>query len=363
MSAVVVVLAVFLMSCIILCIVAAIVWYNTSDGQNPSFINPVVPGTTPPSGPSGPPSGPPSPSGMNSGPPNAGSKPLIFLNLTGHGDANNGRLQDAIDMAQGKGWEYVSENIDGWNINPANTHEPWKVLAAVKKRPTWILHENDLSASLMKTINPPGIVPYQKWIEETGVPHKIYGHFILFDLDPFGRRFEPGVVTKWKNTPPFSDITKTIFSFGRGGEITNCLEAYCEDDFSALRESDGFLYEQNPSFLNAAHGNRGVAGEWPGHRDAWRKLFGLIKKYGANKKVIWLMATTGAGSLRDAQESFRWMKSEGLVPDVIIVANYGVADDEPANTARKKYRSIPEGKGDDYPDTTCGIARWLLMNR
>ena len=74
--------------------------------------------------------------------------------------------------------------------------------------------------------------------------------------------------------------------------------------------------------------------------------------------MLWLMATTGKGSLKEAQDSFRWLKKENLLPDVIIVSNYGTEDN-----GRKDYRAIPEGKGDDYPDTVTGIARWLLVNR
>ena len=296
-----------------------------------------------------------------SGGSSGGKKPMIFLNLSGHGDAKNGRLQDAVDMAQGKGWTYVSQNIDGWNINPANTHDPWKVIGATKKRPTWILHENEVSASLIGAGNT-YIDAYQKWIDEA-LPgnNKVYGRFIMRDRDPSGRRYEPGVMTKWKNAAPFAAITKTVFASGRGTEFEACSEALCEQNWSALREGDGFVYEQVPGFLNANHGSK--PGEWPGHRGAWKKLFDLSKQFG-NKKIVWLMATDGAGSLGRAQESFRWMKSSGLVPDVIVVANYGEDPAHPDITAaRNAFRSIPEGSGDQFPDTVTGIARWLLVNR
>lgn len=289
---------------------------------------------------------------------------MVFLNLSGHGDANNGRLQDAVDMAQGKGWEFVSKNIDGWNINPANTHDPWKIIGAVKKRPTWILHENEVSASLIGAGNT-YIDAYQKWIDQA-LPgaNKVYGRFIMRDRDPSGRRYEPGVMTKWKNAAPFAGITKTVFASGRGTEFTeSCSEALCEQNWSALREGDGFVYEQVPGFLNANHGSK--AGEWPGHRGTWKKLSDLSKQFGG-KKILWLMATDGAGSLQRAQESFNWMKSSGLVPDVIIVANYGADPaslDPGINVARNAYKSIPEGTGNQYPDTVCGIARWLLDHR
>lgn len=291
-------------------------------------------------------------------------KPLIFLNLSGHGDAANGRLQDAVDMARGRGWEFVAANIDGWNINPANTHNPWMVLAAVKKRPTWILHENEVSAELYNS-GQTFIDSYQRWIDESGVPNKIYGRFIMRDRDPAGRRYEPGVMTRWKKAAPFAAITETVFASGRGTEFADgaCTEALCNDNWSALREGDGFVYEQVPGFLNKNHGDG--AGEWPGHRGTWRKLFDLVKQFGGKKKIIWLMAIDGRGSLARAQESFRWMKAEGLVPDVIVVANYGADPNGEVgiNSARNAYRSIPEGKGGDFQDTVCGIARWLLLNR
>ncbi len=291
----------------------------------------------------------------------SGKKPMIFLNLSGHGDAKNGRMQDAVDMANGKGWEFVAANVDGWNINPANTHDPWKILSKTKKRPTWILHENEVSASLIGAGNT-YIDHYQKWIDDTGIPNKVYGRFIMRDRDPSGRRYEPGVMAKWKNAAPFAAITTTVFASGRGTEFTeSCSEALCEQNWSALREGDGFVYEQVPGFLNANHGSK--PGEWPGHRGAWKKMFYVSKQLGG-KKILWLMATDGAGSLARAQESFNWMKSQNLVPDVIIVANYGEDPAHPDITAaRNAYRSIPEGSGNEFPDTVTGIARWLLMNR
>ena len=294
-------------------------------------------------------------------PSSGGTKPLIFLSMSGHGGPLlPERWDDARKMARGEEWSFVAANVDGFNLNAGNTDITLvsKIVGLGKKTPIWIMHEDEVSPEFRDATL---INDYQRLIEDAKISHKIYGRFLVLDgtgnSNPMGRRFEPGVVTTWKNFPSRAVVTKTVFGMGRGGEIAVCSEAYCEDDFSALRESDGFLYEQVPSFLNAAHGNRGVAGEWPGHRDAWRKLFGLIKKYGENKKVIWLMATRGAGSLREVQESFLWMKSENLLPDVIIVANYG------GSPAERQYPSIPEGSGDQFPDTLTGIARWLLVNR
>ena len=294
-------------------------------------------------------------------PSSGGTKPLIFLSMSGHGGPLlPERWDDARKMARGEEWSFVAANVDGFNLNAGNTDITLvsKIVGLGKKTPIWIMHEDEVSPEFRDATL---INDYQRLIEDAKISHKIYGRFLVLDgtgnSNPMGRRFEPGVVTTWKNFPSRAVVTKTVFGMGRGGEIAVCSEAYCEDDFSALRESDGFLYEQVPSFLNAAHGNRGIAGEWPGHRDAWRKLFGLIKKYGENKKVIWLMATRGAGSLREVQESFLWMKSENLLPDVIIVANYG------GSPAERQYPSIPEGSGDQFPDTLTGIARWLLVNR
>jgi len=375
-GSVVIVFAVIIMSCIVLGIAAVIVYYSmyssSSASSPPQFSTTdytISGGSNPPpvtGGPgTGPGTNPETNPGTNPGTsPGSGRKPMVFLNLSGHGDAANGRMQDAVDMAQGKGWEYVAANIDGWNINPANTHDPWKIIGATKKRPTWILHENEVSASLINAGNT-YIDAYQKWIDQA-LPgnNRVYGRFIMRDRDPSGRRYEPGVMTKWKNAAPFAGITKTVFASGRGTEFTeSCSEALCEQNWSALREGDGFVYEQVPGFLNANHGSR--AGEWPGHRGAWKKLFDLSKQHGG-KKILWLMATDGAGSLQRAQESFNWMKSSNLVPDVIVVANYGAdpaSPDPSINTLRNAYRSIPEGKGNQYPDTVCGIARWLLDHR
>ncbi len=282
-------------------------------------------------------------------------KPMIFLNMTGHGDAKNGRMQDAVDMANGKGWEFVSNNIDGFNLNDANTHEPSKIMARAKKTPIWMTCECEVSAVYQSQAEAYTFL-YNKIIADSGLQTRPYGRIVLMDKDPFGRQLVPGVMAKWKHWQPYASITKTIFCLGRGGQFSSCSEAICEGDFSAIRESDGFVYEQVPGFLNADHGHMGVPDEWPGHRDEWKKMFELFKRF-ENKKIIWLMATRGKGSLKKAQESFNWMKSQNLLPDVIIVANYGNSPEE------KAYHSIPEGSGNEFPDTTCGIARWLLMNR
>lgn len=308
-------------------------------------------------------SSPSSPSPSSSNAIRRTKKPLIFLSMSGHGGPDvPGRWEDARKMARGEGWSFVAANVDGFNLNGGQTDVALfpKIVAQGKNRPLWIMHEDEVSEVHR---NARFINEYQKIIEDAKIEHEIYGRFLVMDVNAGGRRFAPGVVTAWKNNPSRAAVTKTVFGIGRGTEFESCTEAFCDDNWSALRESDGFVYEQVPSFLDAAHGNRGVAGEWPGHRNSWRKLFGLAKQFG-NKKIIWLMATDGAGSLRDAQESFRWMKSENLVPDVIIVANYGVELSDPAvDAARKAYPSIPEGTGDQYPDTLTGITRWLLNNR
>ncbi len=257
-------------------------------------------------------------------------------------------------MSQGVGWPFVAANIDGFNINPGNTAGELyiQVVAQGRRSPVWVMHENEVSAALYNSGQ--YFIDYYE-ASLGGIPHMVYGRFLVMDLDGGGRRFAPGVVSKWRNAQPFASVTTTVFGSGRGTEFSSCTEAFCEDNWSALRESDGFVYEQVPSFLNGAHGSRG--GEWVGHREAWRTMYYLCRSFG--KRIIWLMATTGGGSLPQAQESYMWMKSQGLVPDVIIVANYGT----PGDPARGPYPSIPEGEGDNYPDTLTGIARWLLVNR
>ena len=278
------------------------------------------------------------------------------MDTCGLGDESNGRAADALRMAEGKDWEYVAANIDGFSANGYGTvPNLWpKIMDQAKKKPTWVMHGTTVASEFINKKE--YFVPlYDAELKRQNVDHRVYGWLVYFDGDPpNGRQWEPGVVTKWKNFEPFAKVTPRIFGRTNGPEIYLCWEKACEDNYSALRESDGWVYEATPDVV--AESLMNDPKEWPDHRLAWKKLHEECKKY--NKKMLWLMATTGKGSLKEAQDSFRWLKKENLLPDVIIVSNYGTEDN-----GRKDYRAIPEGKGDDYPDTVTGIARWLLVNR
>jgi len=254
-------------------------------------------------------------------------------------------LKSQQRMAEGKDWEFVRDNLNGFWLNSAGTNDAGSIIKKAKsKRVMFAIGvDNHYPLSFNGSIK-----------RQTGIANKN-------SLEPIGANVVVDYVPKGQAKYLLSgEMKETRERFRVRGSVEEGTELYIHNFFPntrhgdwaradpdanlehTLEHSDGVVYEQNPITL--------MQGDY--YYNRFKNAVIYARKRG--KPIIWLapVGTKLDGWDSRMRAAYARMKEDNILPDTFVPINY--------SRNGTGMPILPEGKGSVYSNTLTSNARWLL---